>query len=218
MTEERPFPSPGTALLVIDMQRDFLDPEGYAARAGLDIDRLRGAIEPIRQVLAAARRRGILVVHTREGHAPDLSDCPAPKLERSRRAGAEIGSTGPLGRLLIRGEYGHGFIDELAPVAGEVVLDKPGYSAFEDTELDAILHARGITELLISGVTTEICVSSTLRTAIDRGYRCTTISDACASAYPDLHAAALAMIGVEGGILGDVATSAEVIARLGSGD
>jgi len=214
VTDKSPLTLKKTALIVIDMQRDFLHPDGYAARAGLDISGLRRAIEPIGQVLAVARRKGILVIHTREGHAPDLSDCPAPKLERSRRAGAEIGATGPLGRLLIRGEYGHDFIDELAPQAGEVVLDKPGYSAFEKTDLDAILRARDVEQLLITGVTTEVCVSSTLRTAVDRGYRCTTISDACASAFPELHAAALAMIGVEGGILGEVATSSEVIARL----
>lgn len=216
MTEERPLTLQGTALLVIDMQRDFLHPDGYAARAGLDISGLRNAIEPVRQVLAVARRKGILVIHTREGHAPDLADCPAPKLERSRRAGAEIGATGPLGRLLIRGEYGHDFIDELAPISGEVVLDKPGYSAFEKTDLEAILRARDVAQLLITGVTTEICVSSTLRTAVDRGYRCTTLSDACASAFPELHAAALAMISIEGGILGDVATSSAVIASLRS--
>lgn len=203
-----------TALLVIDMQRDFLHPEGYAAHAGLDIQGLRKAINPIVQLLDVARDTGMLVIHTREGHLPDLSDCPAPKLERSRRAGAEIGATGPLGRLLVRGEYGHDFIDELTPVPGEAIFDKPGYSAFENTELDALLRKRGIEDLLITGVTTEVCVSSTLRTAVDRGYRCTTISDACASAYPELHEAALTMIAVEGGILGDVATTTDIIERL----
>lgn len=214
MTDEDLINPAKTALLVIDMQRDFLHPDGYAAHAGLDIGGLRQAIEPIRRVLAAARETRLLIVHTREGHLPDLSDCPAPKRERSRRAGAEIGSPGPLGRLLIRGEYGHDFIDELAPLPGEVVLDKPGYSAFEKTDLESILQTHGIERLLITGVTTEVCVSSTLRTAIDRGYRCTTLSDACASAFPDLHAAALAMIEVEGGILGSVATSAEIVTRL----
>ena len=124
-----------TALLVIDMQRDFLDPGGYAAQAGLDIARLREAIPSIRALLAAARQECVNVVHTREGHLPDLSDCPAAKLERSRAAGAPIGSQGPLGRLLLRGEYGHDFIDELKPWPGELVIDKPGYSAFEHTDL-----------------------------------------------------------------------------------
>ncbi len=203
-----------TALLVIDMQRDFLHPEGYAAHAGLDIGGLRTAINPIMQILAAARDAGILIIHTREGHTPDLSDCSAAKLERSRRAGAEIGIAGPLGRLLVRGEYGHDFIDELVPVSGEAIFDKPGYSAFENTGLDALLRSQGIEYLLITGVTTEVCVSSTLRTAVDRGYRCITIGDACASAYPRLHEAALAMIAVEGGILGDVVTTADIIASL----
>ena len=203
-----------TALLVIDMQRDFLQPEGYAAHAGLDIEGLRKAINPIAQLLAVARGSGMLVIHTREGHLPDLSDCSAVKLERSRRAGAEIGAAGPLGRLLVRGEYGHDFIDELTPVSGEAIFDKPGYSAFENTELDALLRERDIEYLLIAGVTTEVCVSSTLRTAVDRGYRCTTISDACASAYPELHEATLAMIAVEGGILGDVKTTMDIIASL----
>ena len=152
-----------TALLVIDMQRDFLDPGGYAAQAGLDISRLRQAITPIRALLAAARHERVSVAHTREGHLPDLSDCPPAKLERSRAAGAPIGSQGPLGRLLLRGEHGHDFIDELKPWPGELVVDKPGYSAFEHTDLQAWLDARGIDTLVLTGVTTEVCVSSTLR-------------------------------------------------------
>ncbi|HVY07104.1 MAG TPA: isochorismatase family cysteine hydrolase [Burkholderiales bacterium] len=204
-----------TALLVIDMQRDFLDPHGYAAKAGLDIRPLQAAIEPVRGVLDAARTAGMMIVHTREGHVPDLSDCPPYKLARSRKAGAEIGSAGPLGRLLIRGEAGHDFIDELRPESGEIVIDKPGYSAFAHTDLDHRLRVSEIDTLLISGITTEVCVSSTLRDAVDRGYRCITIGDACASGFPDLHAAALRMIGVEGGIFGTVATGAEIIACLG---
>lgn len=203
-----------TALLVIDMQRDFLEPEGYAAQAGLDIAPLAAAIRPIAKLLAAGRQAGLLIVHTREGHLPDLSDCPPYKLERSRRAGAEIGSKGPLGRLLVRGEVGHDFMEALRPIKQEIVIDKPGYSAFARTGLQQILMKRGIETLIVTGVTTEVCVSSTLRAAIDLGYRCITVSDACASGDPDLHKASLAMIGVEGGIFGEIATTAEVVERL----
>jgi nicotinamidase-related amidase len=203
-----------TALLVIDMQRDFLDPCGYASQAGLDVDALRRPIPAIQKLLICARRLGMLVVHTREGHRPDLADCPPAKLERSRAAGAEIGSPGPLGRLLVRGEFGHDFIDELHPLPGEPVVDKPGYGAFHQTDLAQILHARGIRNLILGGVTTEVCVHSTLREAVDRGYCCTLASDACGSAHAHLHAAALQMVAVEGGVLGRVADSAALIAEL----
>ena len=203
-----------TALLVIDMQRDFLLPEGYAAQAGLDIAPLVEAIPSIEKLLAVGRKSGLLIVHTREGHVPDLSDCPPYKLERSRRAGAEIGSKGPLGRLLVRGEAGHDFVEALRPLEQEIVIDKPGYSALVHTGLQQMLTKSGIETLILTGVTTEVCVSSTLRTAIDLGYRCVTVSDACASGNPNLHNAALAMIGVEGGIFGEIATTAKVIERL----
>jgi nicotinamidase-related amidase len=203
-----------TALLVIDMQRDFLHPEGYAARAGLDIAPLRRATEPLSRVLAAARAAGLTIVHTREGHLPDLCDCPPYKLERSRRAGAEIGAVGPMGRLLVRGERGHDFIDALQPQAGEIVIDKPGYSAFEHTALGQVLTTRGVDTLILTGITTEVCVSSTLRTAVDRGYRCFTVADACASSDAHLHAAALRMIDVEGGIFGEVVSAAQAVAAL----
>lgn len=203
-----------TALLVIDMQRDFLAPDGYAAQAGLDITPLIATIRPIEQLLAVGRAVGLLIVHTREGHAPDLSDCPPYKLERSRRAGAEIGSKGPLGRLLVRGEVGHDFVEALRPLKQEIVIDKPGYSAFAHTALQHVLITRSIDTLIMTGVTTEVCVSSTLRAAIDLGYRCITVSDACASGDPCIHNAAIAMISVEGGIFGEVATTAEVIERL----
>lgn len=202
-----------TALLVIDMQRDFLLPEGYAAQAGLDIAPLVATIRPIGKLLSVGRVAGLLIVHTREGHLPDLSDCPPYKLERSRRANAEIGSKGPLGRLLVRGEVGHDFVDALRPLEKEIVIDKPGYSAFSHTTLQQVLIKRGIETLIITGVTTEVCVSSTLRTAVDFGYRCITVSDACASGDPALHEAALAMIAVEGGIFGEVATTASVVKR-----
>ena len=202
-----------TALLVIDMQRDFLLPEGYAAQVGLDIAPLFATIRPIEKLLAVGRKAGLMIVHTREGHVPDLSDCPPYKLERSRRAGAEIGSKGPLGRLLVRGEVGHDFVDALRPLEREIVIDKPGYSAFAHTGLQQVLTKRNIETLILAGVTTEVCVSSTLRAAIDLGYRCITVRDACASGNPDLHKAALAMIGVEGGIFGEIAATAEVVGR-----
>jgi nicotinamidase-related amidase len=203
-----------TALLVIDMQRDFLDPGGYAAQAGLDTGALRRPIPAIQTLLATARRLGMLVVHTREGHRPDLSDCPPAKQERSRAAGAEIGSQGPLGRLLVRGEFGHDFIDELQPLPGEPVVDKPGYGAFHQTDLAQILQNRGIDHLIIGGVTTEVCVHSTLREAVDRGYRCALASDACGSAHPHLHEAALQMVAVEGGLFGHVTASTTLITAL----
>lgn len=203
-----------TALLVIDMQRDFLDPRGYAAKAGLDIELLRVAIPGVARILAAARHAGLLIVHTREANAPDLSDVPPAFLDATARTGAPVGSPGPLGRLLIRGEPGAGIVDELAPNDGEIVIDKPGFSAFEATALGTMLTVRGIRSLILCGITTEVCVSSTLRTAIDRGFRCVTLRDACASAYPDLHDAAMRMIQVEGGVFGEVAEVATVAAAL----
>ncbi|HET7866182.1 MAG TPA: isochorismatase family cysteine hydrolase [Burkholderiaceae bacterium] len=201
-----------TALVVIDMQRDFCAPGGYAARAGIDVSRLAAPIAAIRRLLDAARAAGWLVVHTREGHLPDLSDCPSEKLRRSAIAGAAIGSRGPLGRLLIRGEHGHDFIDELQPIVGEQVVDKPGYGAFHQTDLAQTLAARGITTLVLCGVTTEVCVHSTLREAVDRGFRCITVGDACAGSSAALHEAALAMVAVEGGIFGRVLGTAELLA------
>lgn len=203
-----------SALIIIDMQRDFLDPAGYAAKAGLDVVALRKPITNISLLLDSARDSGMLVIHTREGHRPDLSDCPPAKLQRSRRAGAEIGSIGPLGRLLVRGEYGHDIIDELRPRCGEPVVDKPGYGAFHQTDLAQLLETRAIRHLLLCGVTTEVCVHSTLREAIDRGYECSLIADACGSAYPSLHDAALRMVEVEGGIFGSVVETQAVIAAL----
>lgn len=205
-----------TALIIIDMQRDFLDPGGYATTAGLDVSALRSIIPTIRLLLDRARSLDMLVIHTREGHRPDLSDCPPAKLERSRIAGAEIGSAGPLGRLLVRGEYGHDIIGELRPLPGEPVVDKPGYGAFHQTDLAQILETRGIRHLLICGVTTEVCVHSTLREATDRGYRTVLISDACGSAHSDLHEAALRMVAVEGGIFGRIADTRTIIAELGN--
>lgn len=209
-----PFNPEKCALLVIDMQRDFCAPGGYADQAGMDIHALRSAIEPIQRVLEQARSRELLIIHTREGHRPDLSDLPESKRRRAERTGAAIGSRGPLGRLLVRGDYGHGLIDELQPLPGEPIIDKPGYCAFAQTDLQLLLSVRGIRQLILTGVTTEVCVTSTLRSAVDLGFDCLTIADACASADPDLHAAALAMIGVEGGVFGNVLDSNALVEQL----
>lgn len=203
-----------TALIVIDMQRDFCSPHGYAARAGLDVVRLAQPIAQIRRLLAAARKAGWRVVHTREGHLPDLSDCPPEKMRRSVQAGAPIGSIGPMGRLLVRGERGHDFIEELRPLTGEVVIDKPGYGAFYLTDLERVLLDQPTHQLILCGVTTEVCVHSTLREAVDRGYACITVADATAASDPALQAPALAMIGVEGGILGRVLTTDQLLAAM----
>jgi nicotinamidase-related amidase len=203
-----------TALIVIDMQRDFCSPGGYADQAGLGITRMQAAVGQVQQLLQAARDAGLMVVHTREGHLPDLSDCPPAKLARSIAAGAAIGSLGPLGRLLVRGEQGHDFVDALRPLPGEPVIDKPGYGAFHQTLLGKHLEEKGIEQLILCGVTTEVCVHSTLREAVDRDYLCTTVSDATAASQPELQAPALAMIGVEGGIFGVVCSTAECVERL----
>jgi nicotinamidase-related amidase len=198
------FDTASTALVIIDMQRDFCDDGGYAAQAGLDTARLAGAIANIRLLLDAARAADLLVVHTREGHLPDLSDCPPAKLARSIAAGAPIGQCGAMGRLLVRGEYGHDIIDRLKPEAGEPVIDKPGYGAFHRTGLEDLLQRRAIKALILCGVTTEVCVHSTLREAVDCGFACITVGDACAASDPALQQPALDMIGVEGGIFGAV--------------
>ena len=203
-----------SAFIIIDMQRDFLDGGGYAATAGMDISALCMPIPFIRTLLDFARKNKLLVVHTREGHRADMSDCHPVKLARSRKAGAEIGSIGPLGRLLIRGEYGHDIIDELKPIAGEPIVDKPGYGAFHQTDLAQILERKEINCLYICGVTTEICVHSTLREAIDRGYQCVLVADACGSSYPDLHDAAIKMVAVEGGIFGRVLSAQAALTEL----
>jgi biuret amidohydrolase len=206
-----------SAFIVIDMQRDFLDVGGYAATAGMDVSALRKPIPHIKSLLDFARSCSILVVHTREGHRPDLSDCLPTKLARSRNAGAEIGSAGPLGRLLVRGEYGHDIIDELKPIFGEPVVDKSGYGAFHQTDLAQILEGRNVKRLYICGVTTEVCVHSTLREAVDRGFESVLVEDACGSAYTDLHNTALKMVAVEGGVFGRVCDTQTVIEELKRG-
>ncbi|MEU5259694.1 isochorismatase family cysteine hydrolase [Amycolatopsis sp. NPDC021455] len=202
-----------TALLVIDMQRDFVEPGGFGETLGNDVSRLRGVIAPLQRTLAATRAAGVMVIHTREGHLPDLSDCPPAKLERGRPS-MRIGDLGPNGRILVRGEHGHGIIDELAPVDGEPVIDKPGKGAFYRTELAAMLSAAGITSLVVTGVTTEVCVHTTVREANDRGYECLVLSDCVGSYFPEFQAAGLAMISAQGGIFGWVAPSSAYISAL----
>ncbi|MGN8158924.1 cysteine hydrolase family protein [Salinisphaera sp. RV14] len=204
------------ALLVIDMQRDFCEAGGYAVACGLDIALLRQPIDPIARLIAAAREHDIAVIYTREGHRPDLTDCHPAKLARSAACGAAIGARANLGRYLVRGEPGHAVVPELAPAAGDPIVDKPGYGAFYQTDLELLLQARGTTHLYVTGVTTDICVHSTLREAIDRGYECVTVADACAAADASIHAAALGLIeGPEGPILGRVRDSATVLAGWG---
>jgi biuret amidohydrolase len=202
-----------TALVIIDMQRDFLEPGGFGAALGNDVTQLRAAVAPCRAVLAAARARGMLVIHTREGHRPDLSDAPRLKVERGDPA-LRIGARGPMGRILVRGEPGHDIIAELYPQADEPVIDKPGKGAFYQTDLDLMLRNRGIETLLVCGVTTEVCVNTTVREANDRGYRCIVLADCCASYFPEFHAAGLAMIKAQGGIFGSVATSQALLGAL----
>ncbi len=202
-----------TALVIIDMQRDFLEAGGFGAMLGNDVSLLRRAIAPCVALLRAARDAGLLVIHTREGHRPDLSDLPASKKARGRLE-IGIGDRGPMGRILVRGEPGHDIVPELYPIAGEPVVDKPGKGAFYATDLDAILCNRGITQLLVCGVTTEVCVSTTVREANDRGYECLVVEDCCASYFPDFHRSALATLAAQGGIFGWISTSGRVIEAL----
>lgn len=201
------------ALLIIDMQRDFLEPSGFGAALGNDPSVLARLIAPIGHLRAAARAAGMMVIHTREGHRPDLSDLPPAKRVRGRPALA-IGDPGPMGRLLVRGEAGHAIVAELTPASDEPVIDKPGKGAFFATDLGAILHHRGIRQLVICGVTTEVCVQTTLREANDRGYECVVVADGTGSYFPHLHQAALEMVVAQGGIFGWVAEAAAVIAAL----
>jgi len=201
------------ALIIIDMQRDFLEPGGFGAALGNDISHLKSAVGPCARVLAAARRAGILIIHTREGHRPDLTDAPPIKIERGDPA-MRIGAPGPMGRILIRGEPGHDIIPELYPAAGEPVIDKPGKGAFYQTDLELMLKNRGIETLLVCGVTTEVCVNTTVREANDRGFRCVVLSDCCASYFPEFHDMGLKMIKAQGGIFGSVSASAAAITAL----
>jgi nicotinamidase-related amidase len=202
-----------TALLIIDMQRDFLEPGGFGEMLGNDVSLLRRTIEPNRRLLAACRAAGMMVMHTREGHRPDLADLPPAKKIRGRSATC-IGDSGPMGRILVRGEAGHDIIAELYPAPGEPVIDKPGKGAFFATDIHAMLQNRGITRLIVTGVTTEVCVNTTVREANDRGYECLVLEDCVGSYIPQFQEAGLAMIKAQGGIFGWVGHSTDVIAAL----
>ncbi|GAA2590265.1 cysteine hydrolase [Dactylosporangium fulvum] len=202
-----------TALLVIDMQRDFMEPGGFGETLGNDVSQLRRTIAPTAALLAACRAAGLTIIHTREGHLPDLSDCPPAKLNRGD-PGMRIGAPGPMGRILIRGEYGHDIIDELAPAPGEPVVDKPGKGAFYATGLGELLTSLGVRSLVVTGVTTEVCVHTTVREANDRGYECLVLSDCVGSYFPEFQETGLKMIAAQGGIFGWVADSPTFIAAL----
>jgi len=198
-----------TALIVIDMQRDFIEPGGFGAALGNDVTLLRKAIAPVQKALEVARALKLLIIHTREGHRPDLTDAPPAKLARGSSK-TRIGCAGPMGRILVRGEPGHDIIPECYPQPGEPVLDKPGKGCFYQTDLDIMLRNRGIEYLLVCGVTTEVCVHTTVREANDRGFRCIVLGDACASYFPEFHDVALRMISAQGGIFGWVSYTTEL--------
>jgi nicotinamidase-related amidase len=195
------------------MQRDFLEPGGFGELLGNDVSLLGRIVEPVRQVLSAARTAGMLVIHTREGHRSDLSDCPRTKLARGRLEFG-IGSPGPKGRVLVRGEEGHDIVEELRPIAGEVVLDKPGKGSFYATDLEHVLRNAQINTLIVTGVTTEVCVHTTVREANDRGFECLVLEDCVGSYFPEFHRVALEMICAQGGIFGWVTHSSELLTSL----
>jgi nicotinamidase-related amidase len=202
-----------TAVVMIDMQRDFMEPGGFGETLGNDVSLLARAVPPCRALLEAMRARGVLIIHTREGHRPDLSDAPRAKVERGAPS-MRIGAPGPMGRILIRGERGHDIIDALAPRKGEPVVDKPGKGAFYATDLQSILVNRGIETLIVCGVTTEVCVHTTVREANDRGYKCLVPGDCCASYFPEFHEMGLRMIKAQGGIFGWVTDSTRLLAAV----